>query len=118
MDSAEVDRSKVVAINPNLNNNETNKMNMVMSMAEQQSKYEEILVLLETIINDRTVPKNIRKAAEDSKASLQGTDADEVKISTAISILDEITNDPNMPMYTRTQIWNAVSMLEQRRREL
>jgi len=64
------------------------------------------------------VPKNIRKAAEDSKASLQGTDADEVKISTAISILDEITNDPNMPMYTRTQIWNAVSMLEQRRREL
>jgi len=80
--------------------------------------YDEIVTLLEQIMNDRTVPKNIRKAAEDSKAVLQGIDTSEVKISTAISILDEITNDPNMPMYTRTQIWNAVSMLEQKRREL
>jgi hypothetical protein len=40
----------------------------------------------------------------------------EVKISTAIHMLDEIINDPNMPMYTRTRIWNAVSMLEELRR--
>lgn len=74
--------------------------------------------LLEQIINDRTVPKNIRKAAEDSKASLDSTQTEQVKISTAIHILDEITNDPNMPTYTRTQIWNVVSMLEQARRQL
>ena len=74
--------------------------------------------LLDRIINDRTVPKNIRKAAEDSKAVLTSADAPEVKISTAIHILDEIINDPNMPMYTRTQIWNVVSMLEEKRREL
>lgn len=74
--------------------------------------------LLEQIVNDRTVPKNIRKAAEDSKASLDSTQAEQVKISTAIHILDEITNDPNMPTYTRTQIWNVVSMLEQARRQL
>ncbi|HKZ45204.1 MAG TPA: UPF0147 family protein [archaeon] len=76
------------------------------------------LELLDRIINDRTVPKNIRKAAEDSKTILNGADSPEVKISTAIHILDEIINDPNMPMYTRTQIWNAVSILEEERREL
>ena len=76
------------------------------------------LELLDRIMNDRTVPKNIRKAAEDSKAILNGTDSPEVKISTAIHILDEIINDPNMPMYTRTQIWNVVSMLEEKRRGL
>lgn len=76
------------------------------------------LTLLEQIINDRTVPKNIRKAAEDSKASLNSTQLDEVKISTAIHTLDEIINDPNMPLYTRTQIWNVVSMLEQARRQI
>jgi len=119
---------KIVAIDldPNITS-------MVTNMAEEQDKeqdkdqmknqtksqtYDEIVVLLEQIMNDRTVPKNIRKAAEDSKAILQGTDSAEVKISTAIGILDEITNDPNMPMYTRTQIWNAVSMLEQKRREI
>jgi len=71
--------------------------------------------LLDQVINDRTVPKNIRKAAEDSKNILSGKDSLEVKISTAINILDEITNDPNIPTYTRTQIWNIVSMLEQAR---
>lgn len=74
--------------------------------------------LLDTIINDRTVPKNIRKAAEDSKSILTSSQPEEVRISTAIHILDEIINDPNMPLYTRTQIWNVVSMLEQARRQL
>jgi hypothetical protein len=77
-----------------------------------------VLTLLETIINDRTVPKNIRKAAEDSKTVINGSGTLELKISTTIHTLDEITNDPNMPVYTRTQIWNVVSMLEQSRREL
>ena len=72
--------------------------------------------ILEQIINDRTVPKNIRKAAEDSKTVLESNDTPEVRISTAIHILDEIINDPNMPMYTRTQIWNIVSLLEQARK--
>lgn len=79
----------------------------------------QVVGMLDQIIADRTVPKNIRKAAEDSKISLTDEkQSDELKISTAIHILDEITNDPNMPLYTRTQIWNLVSMLEQLRREL
>jgi len=80
--------------------------------------YSQIIAVLDQIINDRTVPKNIRKSAEDSKMVLQGKDSDEVKISTAINALDEITNDPNMPIYTRTRIWSVASMLEELRREL
>ena len=76
-----------------------------------------VFALLDVIINDRTVPKNIRKAAEDSKTALTSTAQEAVKVSTAISILDEIINDPNMPTYTRTQIWNVVSILEQARNE-
>jgi hypothetical protein len=78
----------------------------------------QILSMLDLVINDRTVPKNIRKAAEDSK-NILGDDKQtiEVRISTAIHILDETINDPNMPMYARTKIWNAVSLLEERRRE-
>jgi len=79
---------------------------------------EEIIAFLDRVINDRTVPKNIRKAAEDSKTILlNGTDPMEIKISSVIHMLDEVINDPNMPMYTRTQIWNAVSLLEEKRKE-
>jgi uncharacterized protein (UPF0147 family) len=75
-----------------------------------------IVNLLDKVINDRTVPKNIRKAVENAKTTLSSKDPLELKISAAINILDEIINDPNIPMYTRTQIWNAVSMLEQARK--
>lgn len=80
---------------------------------------QQVIVILDMIITDRTVPRNIKKAAEDSKIALSNnSSSEELKISTAIHLLDEITNDPNMPLYTRTQIWNVVSMLEQLRREI
>jgi len=81
-------------------------------------EFKDVVVILERIVNDRTVPRNIRRAAEESKDALNGNDPPEVKISTSIHILDEIINDPNMPLYTRTQIWSAVSLLEEKRREL
>jgi uncharacterized protein (UPF0147 family) len=83
-------------------------------------KLEPIIKLLTTIIEDRTVPRNIRSAAEEAKKELteKSDNTWDIRLSAAISILDEIINDPNMPIYTRTQIWNIVSMLETVRREL
>ena len=83
-------------------------------------KVEAIVKLLTGIIEDRTVPRNIRTAAEEAKKELteNSNSTWDIRLSSAISILDEITNDPNMPIYTRTQIWNIVSMLEAVKREL
>jgi uncharacterized protein (UPF0147 family) len=80
--------------------------------------YEPIIRLLDEVMNDRTIPKNIRNVAESSKNILNNTETPELKISTAIHNMDEIINDPNMPIYARTKIWNIVSMLEQARRSL
>jgi uncharacterized protein (UPF0147 family) len=75
--------------------------------------YKPVIEILDRIINDRSVPRNIREAVERAKNALNGKEEEELKINTAIVTLDEISNDPNMPLYTRTQIWNAVSLLEQ-----
>jgi len=79
-----------------------------------------IVKLLNGIIEDRTVPRNIRSAAEEAKKELteESNNSWDIRLSSAISILDDIINDPNMPMYTRTQIWNVVSMLEAVKRDL
>jgi len=79
-----------------------------------------IVKLLTEITEDRTVPRNIRAAAEEAKKELTENTENgwDIRLSSAISVLDEIINDPNMPMYTRTQIWNIVSMLEAVKREL
>lgn len=69
--------------------------------------------LLDEIASDRSVPRNIRAMIEEAKASLNDEKSDiAVRINGAISLLDEASNDTNIPTYTRTQIWNIVSMLE------
>jgi uncharacterized protein (UPF0147 family) len=74
---------------------------------------DDISRLLEEINNDRSVPKNIRTLVSDAKSNLGNPKLEKaVKINAAISILDEVSNDPNIPTYTRTQIWNIVSLLE------
>ena len=76
-------------------------------------KLEPIINLLDDILQDRLVPRNIKSAIQEAKSDLENEKKDlDVKTSSAISVLDEITNDPNIPMHTRTQIWNVVSMLE------
>ena len=74
--------------------------------------FEQIIPLLRQIADDRTVPRNIRTRCEESISILSGSQDKAVKINTVISSLDEVTNDPNIPMYTRTVVWNIVSLLE------
>lgn len=80
---------------------------------EYEERVEQALGVLGQISEDTTTPRNIRRAAKDSMEALQGealTAA--VKASNAISILDDILQDPNMPPYTRVKLWNVMSLLE------
>ena len=74
--------------------------------------------LLDEISEDRTVPRNIRSLVQEAKTDLNDEKKDmEVRINSAVSILDNVSNDPNIPIYTRTQIWNIVSILETMNKE-
>jgi uncharacterized protein (UPF0147 family) len=75
--------------------------------------FEEVISFIQQVANDRTVPRNIRSKCEESINILKDEKEDiAVRVNTVISNMDEISNDPNIPMYTRTQIWNIVSALE------
>lgn len=68
---------------------------------------------LEYIMGDRSVPKNIRRAAENVKARLLCVNVSpSVRVASAITVLDEMGADPNLPLHTRTLIWGVVSRLE------
>ena len=74
---------------------------------------ESINKLLDEINNDRSVPRNIRNMIAEAKNHLNDQKQDmPIRINSVISILDDISADPNVPVYTRTQIWNIVSILE------
>ena len=73
----------------------------------------DITELLKEVSEDRTVPRNIRGAAANALEVLGDSGKEAVvKASEAISLLDEISTDLNMPVHARTKIWNIVGMLE------
>ena len=80
---------------------------------EYMKKLSQAKQILNMIADDNTTPRNIRRTAKTASDML-----DDEKLSiaaraaNAISILEEISQDPNMPMYSRTRIWNAISVLE------
>ena len=72
-----------------------------------------VIDTLDNLAEDTSVPRNIRKGATDAKARLMDTkDAMDVRATSAIIILDDLANDPNIPLHGRTLIWNIISQLE------
>lgn len=79
--------------------------------------FEDIITLIQQVAEDKTVPRNIREKCLSSIEILKThKDPVDIRINAVISNLDEVSNDPNIPMYTRTQIWNIVSLLESRQK--
>ena len=71
------------------------------------------IALIDQILEDRTVPKNIREALDKARKDLMNQDLEmSVRVDRATQLLDEISDDSNMPVYTRTQVWNIVTLLE------
>jgi len=80
---------------------------------EYEERIKQALIVLGEISEDTTTPRNIRRAAKSSMKALEVTDyTPAVNASNAISTLDEILQDPNMPPYTRVKLWNVMSLLE------
>jgi len=82
-------------------------------MSDEQDIIKQSIDILTRIIEDDSVPRNIRRAADEAKNRLLNKEESEaVRAAYVISILDDVSNDPNIPIHTRTLIWNIASQLE------
>ncbi|MBQ3736395.1 MAG: UPF0147 family protein [Candidatus Methanomethylophilaceae archaeon] len=69
--------------------------------------------VLDMLAEDTSVPRNIRKGATDAKARLMNTkEPMDVRATSAIVFLDDLANDPNIPLHGRSLIWNIIRLLE------
>ena len=80
---------------------------------ESDVKVKQITEVLDQLAEDTSVPRNIRRGAKEAKDLLLGQkDALDMRAASASFILDELANDPNIPLHGRTLIWNVISQLE------
>jgi hypothetical protein len=86
---------------------------MADKKAQNQKSFELAVQTLTQIASNPTTPKNIKKTITDLIARLKSEQEPmPVRAANAISQLDDITQDPNMPSYVRVTLWQAVSTLE------
>lgn len=80
---------------------------------ENNAKLAKATVSLNQIADSSITPRNIRKIVKDSILMLQDQKQSmAVRAANAISLLDEVAQDPNMPSFARVTLWSAVSELE------
>ncbi len=78
-----------------------------------KQKLNQAMTVLNRVAEDNTTPRNIRRTAKQANdLFLDESLSPAARAANAIDLLDQISQDPNMPMYTRTRIWNAISVLE------
>ncbi len=85
-----------------------------MTVSENSTEIiRQCIEVLDRIINDDSVPRNIRRNADNMKnILLNEKEPPSRRAAMVISKLDEIGNDPNVPIHTRTLIWGLSSQLE------
>jgi hypothetical protein len=85
-------------------------------MADDKHNKEAMKEAIETlnqIATNHSTPKTVKKAITDLIADLNNEEYSlSVRANNTISLLDDVTQDPNLPSYVRTQLWQAVSKLE------
>ena len=83
-----------------------------MKMTEQLSELDSVINSLNEIQLDSIIPRNVRARIDGIISTLKQDMELSIKINKSLNELDEISNDVNLQSYTRTQIWNVMSLLE------
>jgi uncharacterized protein (UPF0147 family) len=75
-------------------------------------EFEDIILTLNVIKGDDSVPRNIRSKIDYAINCLNNKGKETcLKVDEILQELDDISNDPNLPNYTRIEVLNIIGML-------
>jgi uncharacterized protein (UPF0147 family) len=89
-------------------------MTRVKELTEEEKKcFADVEYLLTGMINDRSVPRNIKRVAQRCIYELKREDETAGVVSSNIMyMVDDVSQDPNLPFHTRTTVYRIISILE------
>lgn len=81
-------------------------------MQEQEQEIGGIIETLKELSEDMEIPKNV-KTRIDETLDVMGDDIDiSLRIHKVLQTLEEVVEDKNLQPFSRTQIYNIISLLE------
>ena len=83
-----------------------------MNVIRLEPQLDPALTALSEIGEDLTIPKNVRGKVIGIIELLNHESEVPIRINRALDQLEDIANDVNIQPYTRTQVWNVISILE------
>jgi hypothetical protein len=90
--------------------------NAVPTLTQDETPSPELTRIVEALTqlaDDNSVPRNVRRGAQAAKEELaKPRTAMDVRLASAVYVLDDLANDPNLPTHGRTAIWSIMSNLE------
>ena len=72
----------------------------------------DIIDVLTELKKDAAVPRNVKERMNSTIEILKTENELSIKVNKALHELEEVADDVNLQPFTRTQLWNVVSMLE------
>ncbi len=87
---------------------------MPREITEEENKaFENVEYLLNGMLNDRSVPRNIKRVAQRSINELKNEDESPgVRASNVMYMVDDLAQDANIPFHARTTVYRIISILE------
>ena len=75
--------------------------------------FEKVEMLLNGMMNDRSVPRNIKRVSHKSIEELHRRDESPAVLSSNVMyMIGDLSQDPNIPFHSRTTIYLITSLLE------
>ncbi|TFG27042.1 MAG: hypothetical protein EU532_08425 [Promethearchaeota archaeon] len=80
---------------------------------EQEKAFKNVETLLQNMIKDRSVPRNIKRISQQGIGMIHtGDETPGVLASNIMYLVDDLAQDPNIPFHSRTVIYRIISLLE------
>ena len=80
---------------------------------EIEKTFENVEKLLTAMMKDRAAPRNIKRKAQKGVDHLHGEEETPgVIASNIIYLVDDLSQDPNIPFHVRTSVYRVISLLE------
>ncbi|KKN11435.1 hypothetical protein LCGC14_1026560 [marine sediment metagenome] len=84
-----------------------------VSIEDVKKAFKNVEDLLNGMMSDRGVPRNIKRVAQKSINELHKEDETPgVLSSNVMYMVDDLSQDPNIPFHSRTTIYRIISILE------